>query len=481
MILKDNRLPLINRSEIYPDEDLYNSSSSEVIKQHSKEDKNNDIQTEASTESFKEIFVRFNSMFLKRFDSLDDVLQKMDKRAEKEQRKEDKDEEGGIKKGIQNINKNLVALIKKGSGGEESGGFLDDILKGFMSSPIGLALETIAGAIAAGFIVKNIFGIESWKDVGEKLKEGFINFTSPTAIPGVNQTPETDTGSNIFDWGKELNGKSKDGKVHIQGSNRAQEAMDYFQKMGLTKEQSSGIVGNLMHESGMNEKAVGDNGLAYGLGQWHPDRQSYFKEAYGKNMKDSSSFTEQLAFVWHELNTTRKDALDAIKKSKTSEDSSNAMMDKFEKPGDLASREQRIAFSNQIYKDNIEEEKRRKELAKQKIETTKDFIQPTPSNTPWAPTPIKNKGPWWLKSEQDPLPEVSGPLSLNRFEQTAEKDFVAKNEQAIAQTQQSQQQPQITTIDNSSTHLVTKVEPTVKDETYHRHTSMTGSYDAFRV
>ena len=53
---------------------------------------------------------------------------------------------------------------------------------------------------------------------------------------------------------------------------RAKQAIDFFQKKGLTKEQASGIVGNLEAESGLNTTAKGDGNTSFGIAQWHNQR-----------------------------------------------------------------------------------------------------------------------------------------------------------------------------------------------------------------
>lgn len=76
--------------------------------------------------------------------------------------------------------------------------------------------------------------------------------------------------------------------------------MNYFQRMGWTREQAAGITANLQKESSLNPGAVGDGGKAYGLAQWHPDRQAAFKQWAGKDIRQST-LAEQLAFVHYEL------------------------------------------------------------------------------------------------------------------------------------------------------------------------------------
>lgn len=101
--------------------------------------------------------------------------------------------------------------------------------------------------------------------------------------------------------------------VNVTGS--AQEAMQFFISKGWSPEQAAGIVGNLMTESNLKTGAVGDGGKAYGIAQWHPDRQAKFQEVYGKSIRQSS-FQEQLEFVNWELNNSNKKAGDILRNAK---------------------------------------------------------------------------------------------------------------------------------------------------------------------
>jgi hypothetical protein len=94
--------------------------------------------------------------------------------------------------------------------------------------------------------------------------------------------------------------------------------MKFFMSKGWTKEQAAGIVGNLQQESGPNLKInlPGDNGQAYGIAQWHPDRQKIFESVYGKSIRDST-FPEQLAFVDYELNHNESSAGRMLRNSST--------------------------------------------------------------------------------------------------------------------------------------------------------------------
>lgn len=77
-------------------------------------------------------------------------------------------------------------------------------------------------------------------------------------------------------------------------------AMAFFMSMGWSKAQAAGIVANLRRESNLRGNATGDGGKAYGIAQWHPDRQRAFARWAGKDIRDST-VEEQMGFVHYEL------------------------------------------------------------------------------------------------------------------------------------------------------------------------------------
>ena len=98
-----------------------------------------------------------------------------------------------------------------------------------------------------------------------------------------------------------------------------EEAQAFFESRGWTKEQAAGIVGNLVVESGLRTDAVGDGGQAYGIAQWHPDRQATFRQVYGKDIRNSS-FQEQLNYVDWELRNTEARAGNLLRNATTAEE-----------------------------------------------------------------------------------------------------------------------------------------------------------------
>lgn len=93
------------------------------------------------------------------------------------------------------------------------------------------------------------------------------------------------------------------------------EVIDYLVKKGYKRHHAAGIVANLYHESGFDPGILGDGGKAYGIAQWHADRQKLFKKKYGKSIK-GSTIQEQLDFLDYELKTTEKSAYNKLLKSK---------------------------------------------------------------------------------------------------------------------------------------------------------------------
>ncbi|UPG86858.1 phage tail tip lysozyme [Luteibacter aegosomatis] len=117
----------------------------------------------------------------------------------------------------------------------------------------------------------------------------------------------------------------------------------FFEQQGWSRAQAAGIAANLTAESGLNPRAVGDNGSAYGLAQWHPDRQRAFADWAGKDIR-SSSLQEQLGFIQHELtkgNETR--AGDRLRKAEGAREAGAVVSALYERPADIAGESSRRA------------------------------------------------------------------------------------------------------------------------------------------
>lgn len=118
--------------------------------------------------------------------------------------------------------------------------------------------------------------------------------------------------------------------------------VDSLMSKGWSQEQAMGIAANLHQESNYDPKAVGDSGKAYGIGQWHPDRQANFKKQFGKDIK-GSTLEEQLAFVDWELRNTEKGAGNRLMGATNAGDAASIVSQYYERPADRAGEASRRA------------------------------------------------------------------------------------------------------------------------------------------
>ena len=119
-------------------------------------------------------------------------------------------------------------------------------------------------------------------------------------------------------------------------SNQEQAAMAYFQAQGWSREQAAGLAANIKRESAFNAGAVGDNGKAYGIAQWHPDRQAEFKKKFGKPIQ-GSSLEDQMAFMHYELTQgNERGAGNKLRGTSSAAEAAAAVSTHYERPADQA-------------------------------------------------------------------------------------------------------------------------------------------------
>lgn len=118
------------------------------------------------------------------------------------------------------------------------------------------------------------------------------------------------------------------------GGGGAMTPQKFFESKGWSAAQAAGIVANLQAESNLNPGATGDNGKAYGIAQWHPDRQAAFAKWAGKDIK-GSTLDEQLAFVHYEMTEGgEKRAGSALRGALTAQRAGEIVSRNYERPGD---------------------------------------------------------------------------------------------------------------------------------------------------
>ncbi|MBN3852011.1 hypothetical protein G3N59_01335 [Paraburkholderia sp. Ac-20340] len=107
-----------------------------------------------------------------------------------------------------------------------------------------------------------------------------------------------------------------------------------FKDMGWSQAQASGIASNIFRESGYDPNASGDNGTAYGIGQWHADRQEAFRKRFGIDIRNST-LDQQLQFIDYEMRQgAEKKAGDALAQATTAAQAGDVVSRLYERPAD---------------------------------------------------------------------------------------------------------------------------------------------------
>lgn len=194
---------------------------------------------------------------------------------------------------------------------------------------LGAALLTIGsagpGAIAslARLSVIGAAGYAGYR-LGEKINDLLPEDTKDSIGSGIahtlaffgNEEAITSTGINDL----------------TENKDKADYVTKFFMEKGWSKEQAAGIAANLSAESNFNPSAYGDGLRAYGVAQWHSDRQQEFQKQFGKSIH-GSSLEDQLSFVHYELTQgNERPAGDALRSAKTAKDAGEIVSRKYERP-----------------------------------------------------------------------------------------------------------------------------------------------------
>lgn len=139
-------------------------------------------------------------------------------------------------------------------------------------------------------------------------------------------------GSSVYDLMNPEQARS-----HVDQTGSARGVVDFFKAKGWSEAQALGIAANLKKESGFNTAAVGDNGNAYGVAQWHDDRQRAFKKWSGKNIREAN-LEEQLGFVNYEMTQgAEKRAGDALRGATDERQAASIVSRLYERPANADS------------------------------------------------------------------------------------------------------------------------------------------------
>lgn len=142
----------------------------------------------------------------------------------------------------------------------------------------------------------------------------------------------------------------------LTGSDNQEKAFNYFVSKGYKPEQSAGIVGNMVAESGVlpmrqqgkpatlevSSKQINGSGSGWGLVQWTPPSKMINPSLQaGKKHEQIDTLEYQLQFLWEQLEGTgtgakisEKAAGDHLKQQTTVSGAARSFMTKYERPRD---------------------------------------------------------------------------------------------------------------------------------------------------
>jgi hypothetical protein len=164
----------------------------------------------------------------------------------------------------------------------------------------------------------------------------------PTAAPGEEPSTQQRLWDGFERFGNRLRGRGDQTMAQYQqtgplGDGAHQEAarsmVEWYVNHGLSREQAIGMAANAQRESRFNDRAVGDNGQAVGLFQWHPDRQKVYENMFGRPLALARP-EEQMGFSLWELQHTESAAGRALLSSDKAEDSATKISSLYERPKD---------------------------------------------------------------------------------------------------------------------------------------------------
>lgn len=153
------------------------------------------------------------------------------------------------------------------------------------------------------------------------------------------------------------------------------------QSLQLTREQASGVVGNLFQESNLKTSAISGDGFgSVGIAQWTDRGNSFRKtalEAYAKSVnKLPTDIEAQIGFLELELNTTERKALDRLRKTSGITDATISFRQSYERPDPAQANDQRrIAAANTAFLGGLTESevKTAESLNAQALKQAEDF------------------------------------------------------------------------------------------------------------
>lgn len=180
--------------------------------------------------------------------------------------------------------------------------------------------------------------------------------TGTVSADSCNGLSQTDCSAIYGNWQNWIpndggNSCSSDGvtiSTNLKGSLQpnAKTAFAFFVSKGYTAQQSAGLVGNFMQESGPSVDPTDTNSIgAHGIAQWLGGRLTGLRTFAAAQGSPVDNLNTQLNYVIHELNTSEGQAKAQLKQTHTVKDAADAIFTYYERPGDTTEpdREQNAA------------------------------------------------------------------------------------------------------------------------------------------
>jgi hypothetical protein len=195
---------------------------------------------------------------------------------------------------------------------------------------------------------------------------------------------------------------------------RARRCFDELQAKVWSPEQVCGIIANIARESRFNPAAVGDGGSAYGLAQWHPDRQAAFAQFKNRSIV-GSTLEDQLDFIHFEMTGGReRRAGQRLRVARTAREAGQAVSRFYERPASADAEAELRGALAQAYLDrfqNLPNAAPAPQVAPTPHRTAGDILSTEGLNAMLQPHRLfKDSLPWSLS---DDGVEASGSLAVS--------------------------------------------------------------------
>lgn len=212
-------------------------------------------------------------------------------------------------------------------------------------------------------------------------------------------------------------------RVNADFDSLAPRIMDDLQRdFGLTRFQAAGIVGNLAHESaGFTEMqelrpvVPGSRG-GYGWMQWTGPRRRQFEAWVAERGLDINSYEANYGFMVHELRTTERRSLEALRRTRNADEATIVFEDKNLRAG-VVNNESRLKYTDRA----LEADRRRattpSPAAAQGDQQGSDSGTPRADNGTAQATPERTSG-----SGEKPQPEDTPPAGRGGNEEEDEEN-----------------------------------------------------------